>query len=119
MEVEKYKMTYTTKINKDLEYILSSLSPEINDEIESNDIRMLGHDFVKNNENKAKLVINNKKHKLKGFISTNELLNNKLKIKIILSKNLSNISHMFQNCAKLIKLSIYDDILNIDNEKIP
>ena len=58
MEVEKYKMIYTTKINKNLEYILSYLSPEINDEIESNDIRMLGHDFVKNNKNKAKLVIN-------------------------------------------------------------
>ena len=36
---------------------------------------------------------------------------------MILNKDLSNISHMFQNCAKLIKLSIYDDILIIDNEK--
>ena len=31
-------------------------------------LNILGREFVKNNENKCKLIINNKKHKLKEFI---------------------------------------------------
>ena len=80
MEVEKYKMIYKIE-NK------------------SNNLRILGDDFVKNNINKGKLIINNKKFSLKSIISINEM--KKCKIEIILVKNIYNKSCMFKNCETL------------------
>ena len=108
-------MIYITKMNKKLEEKMKHLNNEIKEEIRSNNIRILGHDFVKNNKNKAKLIINNKKIKLKELINSKEIQSDKIKINmIILNKELSNISHMFENCAKLIKLSYFNNIINID-----
>jgi len=39
-----------------------------------------------------------------------------MKIKILLYKGLSNISHMFKNCIKLKEMSDYDSIMNIEDE---
>ena len=54
--------------------------------------------FVKNNKNKGKLIINNKKYKLTKFINVKEFKDDIIKINMILSKELSNISHLFENC---------------------
>ena len=43
----------------------------------NNNLRILGEDFVKNNRNKAKLIINNKKYLPESLI----LINNVKKIK--------------------------------------
>ena len=83
----------------------------------SDNIRILGHDFVKNNKNKAKLIINNKKYGLKDLVNYKEFTNDKIKINIILSKDISNISHMFKNCVKLLEISIDNDFININDEK--
>ena len=84
MEEERYKMIYTK--------YLSIL-------FENDDIRILGNDFVKNNKNKRKLNINNKKYKLKEFINVKEFFKNDIiKINMILIKELSNISHLFEIC---------------------
>ena len=109
MEEEKYKMIYKIKINKILEDKVRDLIKEqnIKKELTSNYIRILGHDFVKNNKNKAKLIINNKKYKLREFINyknIKEFTIDKLKIEMILSKDLSNISYIFENCTQLIEL---------------
>ena len=50
---------------------------------------------MKNNKNKAKLIINNKKYSLKEFVNNKEF--NKMKINMILSKDMSDMSHMFKN----------------------
>ena len=69
MEVERYKMIYTKIISEEFKYKFIFDSPEIIDkENQSDNIRLLGEDFVKNNKNKGKLIINNKKYKLKEFI---------------------------------------------------
>ena len=114
MDSEIYKMIYIDKINEELEYELGLyiIDFEIHKEIKSDNIRILGHYFIKNNKNKSKLIINNKKYNLKEFININEFKEDKIKIKIILNKDLSNISHMFENCAKLEELSINDEIIN-------
>ena len=52
MEFEIYEMIY--KIGKDIK-----------------DLRILGDIFVKNNKNKGKLIINNKKYPIKSYISIN------------------------------------------------
>ena len=59
MEVERYKMIYTKKINEELKSVLPyNVRKIIDKEKESDNIRLLGKDFVKNNKNKGKLIIN-------------------------------------------------------------
>ena len=43
-------------------------------------LRILGEDFVKNNINKGKLIISNKKLFFKGVISINNIKINKIKM---------------------------------------
>ena len=119
MEVERYKMIFTTKINKELNDKIAQIyiGPKLKKEIYSYNIRILGQDFVKNNKNKAKLIINNKKYGLKELVNNEDLTKDKIKIIMILSKDISNVSHMFEDCVKLLEISIYDDIININDEK--
>ena len=117
MEVERYKMIYTKKINEELKlklpYIIRNI---IDEENKSDNIRLLGKDFLKNNKNKGKLIINNKKYELKEFININEIKGDKIKIYMILSKELSNISHIFYNCKKLKAFYFCDDTRFIDHK---
>ena len=91
MEVERYKMIYT-KIYTDKLLDISRSIEDQNDEfilniykeILSYDIRILGSDFVKNNKNKAKLIINNKKYALKEFINQKGSTSDEIKILYIL-----------------------------------
>ena len=53
---------------------------------------------------------------MKEFINSEDIYDDKLKINMILSKNLSNFSQIFENRTKLIKLSIDNDIKKLDNE---
>jgi len=115
MEVERYKMIYYPKVKRYV-YEKSLILDKFEDEIKSDNVRILGHNFVKNNKNKVKLLINNKKYNLKEFVDSKEFKEYQIKINIILSKGLSNISYMFENCFKLEEFSIYDNI-NIDNEE--
>ena len=56
MEVERYKMNYTKIISEKLKWKLPyDVRKIIDKEKESDNIRLLGKDFVKNNKNKGKL----------------------------------------------------------------
>jgi len=102
MEEERYKMIYTK--------YLSIL-------FENDKIRILGNDFVKNNKNKVKLIINNKKYKLKEFINVKEFFKSDIiKINMILTKELSNICHIFDNCENLKEFFFCDDEINMEDE---
>ena len=117
MEVERYKMIYTKIINEELNRKLSDIIQNIIDiENENNNIRILGNYFLKNNKNKGKLIIYNKKYKLKEFINTKEFKDNKIKINMIINKELSNISHLFDNCKKLKEFYFCDDEMNTEDE---
>ena len=117
MEVERYKMIYTRIVKEELKWEFPIDVIELMDKgIEKNNIRILGNDFVKNNKNKGKLIINNKKYKLKEFINDKEFKDDKRKINMILCKELSNISHLFDNCYKLKEIFFCDDAIFIDDE---
>ena len=59
MEVERYKMIYTKKINEELKSVFPyDVRKIIDKENKSDNIRLLGKDFLKNNKNKGKLIIN-------------------------------------------------------------
>ena len=121
MEIERYKMIFTTeKIENKINDISTELiiRKKIEDEIFSDNIRILGQNFVKNNKNKAKLIKNNKKCNLKELINNKEFTGDKIKINMILSKDISNISYMFEDCAKLLEISDDEnDNLNINDEE--
>ena len=99
MEVEIYKMIYDIENNID-------------------DIRILGNTFIKNNKNKGKLIINNKKQSIKEFISINFIKANKFKIKILLIKNILNKSYFFKDCKSLLEISISNKEKNLSGNII-
>ena len=126
MEVEKYKMIYSK--SKSLDDLTKGLikyqedyekfeNTKILREIMNDDIRILGEYFVKRNINKAKIIIKNKKYKLKEYINSKKFLDDKIKINMIFSKDLTNISHMFENCPNLKEFSIHDNMINITEEE--
>ena len=61
----------------------------------SNKSDILGKVFVKNNKNKGKLIINNKKYNLSEFITTEDIKSDKIKIVLIVSKDLCKMDYMF------------------------
>ena len=95
MEVEKYKMIY--KIDK-----------------RNENLRLLGEQFVKNNKNKIKLIINNKQCKSKELISIDNIKADKFKIKMVTKNNIFNKSFMFRDCISLLEFSS-NDFENLDN----
>ena len=97
MEVEIYKMIY-------------NISKSIKDK---DNLRIIGENFVINNKNKGNIIINNKKAKIKSNILINNLKQNK--IKMVLSKNIYNISCIFKDCELLESLSYKNILLLNDN----
>jgi hypothetical protein len=93
-------------------------------------LTILGHYFVINNRNKAKLIINNKKYNLQEFYEIKDDDQGQIKLKIFLNKNIYNKSYMFENCETLITISMkdnseysiddnnYSDMENIENFNI-
>ena len=93
-------------------------------------LTILGHYFVINNRNKAKLIINNKKYNLQEFYEIKDDDQGLIKVKIFLNKNIYNKSYMFENCETLITISMkdnseysiddnnYSDMENIENFNI-
>ena len=67
--------------------------------------RELGKDFEKNNRNKGKLIINNKKYPIESVIQINNINQNYIKMVII--RNIYNKSCMFKNCELLESLNIF------------
>ena len=117
MEGEIYKMIYVSKIEERLESEIEYWKEEIKDKIKSKNIRILGHHFFEHNKNKAKLIINNKKYELKEIINCNEVKDDKIKIKMILSKELSEIKQTFKNCCKLKEILSVDGVINFVDEE--
>ena len=103
MENEKYAMIY--EINRKYDFK-----------------RILGEEFVRNNKNKGKMIYKNKKYPLKSLFQLKDIINDRLKIQILLSKDCSNKSFMFKDCIFLTEIKIannrkYINKKNLYNEK--
>ena len=77
-------------------------------------LRILGKYFCRNNRNKGNLIINNKKFYLQEFIETKNINQKKIKIKMILNKNIFHKSYMFKDCESLLELTINDNLDNME-----
>ena len=79
-------------------------------------LKILGEAFVKNNKNRGKIIYKNKKYQLQDLFSINNIKDNRIKIGIILDKNIYNKSFMFKDCKSLLEVSNFKYINNIDKE---
>ena len=118
--VEKFKK-YKNIVNNNLKseneiniiYNINN-TKDINDE---NKIRIFGEYFVKNNSNKAKIIIENKEYDLIEYFNLKDYTNNKLTELHIKLKNINemnNLEFMFSNCPSLSSLPDISK-LNINN----
>ena len=78
-------------------------------------LRILGEYFCRNNKNKGRLIINNKKYYLKEFIEIKNMKEKIIKIKMLINKNLYDKSYMFNDCESLSELTINDNLEYIKN----
>ena len=68
-------------------------------------VNIFGFEFVKNNINKCKMIVDNKEYEIdqKYYIGNNNN-NNKLNIKLKGINNVTDMSHMFKDCSSLSSL---------------
>ena len=66
-------------------------------------IRIFGAKFVRNNENKCKLIIDGKKYEL--IEEFNIINKEKIEIKLIEIHNITDMSYMFSGCSSLSNIS--------------
>ena len=72
-----------------------------------NDIHIFGKNFVENNKDKCKIEFENKEYEIKECFHIEDYTNyklNKLQIKLKLSKNITDMSYMFNGCTSLTSL---------------
>ena len=71
---------------------------------EENNIRIFGSEFVKNNKNICKMIINNKEYEITEKYNIKNNNNNKLKIILKGIDNVTNMKGMFSGCSSLSSL---------------
>ena len=121
MELDCHTMIYNIpkKDEQNIhEYYLEHYKDEfLEDVIYKRKLRIIGENFCRNNKNKGKLIINNKKSEIKEFINIENINKEQIKIKMVLIKNLYNKSYMFKDCKTLLELKINNNLEYIeDNE---
>ena len=67
-------------------------------------IRLFGAEFVENNKNICKMIIDNKVYEIKKDYNVKIYNNNKLEIKLKGVNNITNMSYMFSECSSLSSL---------------
>ena len=71
---------------------------------EGNEIKIFGKEFVKNNKNICKMIIDNKEYEITERYDIKSKKINKLKIKLEGINNVTNMSFMFSECSSLSSL---------------
>ena len=87
--------------NEDLSYI--NIIYDINNE-EGDEIYIFGYNFVKNNKNKCKMIIDNIEYEITNKYNIKNYKYNRLNIKLKGINKISNMSFMFSKCSSLSSL---------------
>ena len=86
----------------------SEIDIKYNIDEDENIIQIFGADFVKNNKNICRMIIDDKEYEITrvfNVLKLKDYKNNKqLKIKLKAIENINNMSHMFNGCSLLISL---------------
>ena len=76
----------------------------------ANSIKLFGEDFIKNNKNNCKIIIEKKEQDIIEFLNVNKS-EELLKIKLKEIKTITNMSYIFSKCKSLISFDISIGIL--------
>ena len=87
-------------LNEDISEINIIYNINKNDEY----INIFGYDFMKNNQNKCKMIIDNKEYEITENYYVENYNSNKLNIKLKGINNIINMSYMFCRCSSLSSL---------------
>ena len=68
-------------------------------------VKIFESEFVKNNKNICKMIIDNKEYEITEQYNIENYINNELKIKLKGINNIIDLSHMFRECRSLSFLS--------------
>ena len=81
-------------------------------------IRIFGDEFVKNNKDKCKIIVNNNEQELNAFFDLKNITIKDQILEITLKEmnNIKNLSHMFNECSSLIELPSGLSDLKTENE---
>jgi len=72
--------------------------------INNENIRIFGYEFVKNNRKNCKMIIHNKEYEINEYYNIKNYSNNKIRVKLKGIHIISNMSNMFFGCSSLISL---------------
>ena len=73
-------------------------------EIVEDNIKIFGNEFVENNKNKCKMIIDNKEYEIQEYFDIESNNNNILNLKLKGINNITNMSYMFYGCKSLLSL---------------
>ena len=71
----------------------------------NNEINLFGNEFVKNNKNKLRMIIDYKEYEITDKYNIKSYNYTKLNIKLKAISNITNMSYMFYECRSLLSLS--------------
>ena len=71
-------------------------------DINKEDINIFGKEFVENNNNICKIIIDNKEYEICSKYNIKDYNKNKLEIKLKGINNINNMSNMFRQCSSLL-----------------
>ena len=87
--------------NEDLLYI--NIIYDVNKK-KGDEIDIFGYNFVKNNKNKCKMIIDNKEYEITDKYNNKNYKYNRLNIKLKGIDKISDINSMFSGCSSLLSL---------------
>ena len=80
------------------------------------EIKLFGKEFVNNNKSNCHLLINNNRNEICEYYSYDEMdRKKKLIIKLIITKEINNMSYMFYKCDELSQIMTKIDTSNVTN----
>ena len=108
LEKEKFKDEITIIYNRDISipdrFKISTGNHFFNGE-KSSIYKLFGEEFVENNKNKCKIIINEKEYKLCSYLNEeNEIKDDIFDIKLKGINNIKNASNLFDGCQSLVSL---------------
>ena len=113
-EIKQIKQINNNNMNDKINNIINIYNKIINNDIniiynieynyKDNYIRLFGEEFVNNNKEICKILIDNKEYELMEEYNVYNYNEEKLKINLIGIKNVTNMSYMFSDCSSLLSL---------------
>jgi len=83
-----------------------SIIYKIHEDRKNENINIFGSEFVKNNKNICKMIINNKEYKITEHYNIKNYINNELKIKLKGINNVINMSNMFRESSSVMMITM-------------